>query len=234
MFNIIWMKVRRVTRYPDYLNQEFYIFRNVITENAAEAFYKDALFEWPVANFAMSNLAPLSPEDSVGWVCNNFIRYFLAFIFWELFNVLITRNNLPKASILRASLASSPRPPGQGYKKSGLELLRWVTLGHHYDWTNKVYPADKPADAFPSNVAAFFEAVARSVATLLRQLPQNPPDVAKLTAETAVAGLLSSVSAFENFRSEAAIVNYYRKKTTMGFHVDNAEFSETAPLISIR
>lgn len=34
--------------------------------------------------------------------------------------------------------------------------LRWITLGGQYDWTNKVYPQEKPP-AFPTDLAALLE-----------------------------------------------------------------------------
>ncbi|CAH8287794.1 unnamed protein product, partial [Schistosoma turkestanicum] len=37
----------------------------------------------------------------------------------------------------------------------------------------------------------------------------------------------------QNYKPEASIVNYYRTKTTMGFHSDDAELNKEAPLISI-
>lgn len=36
--------------------------------------------------------------------------------------------------------------------------LRWVTLGGQYDWTNKVYPEEKPPD-FPRDIADLIEGV---------------------------------------------------------------------------
>jgi len=34
--------------------------------------------------------------------------------------------------------------------------LHWVTLGGQYDWTNRVYPGERPPD-FPPDVASFLE-----------------------------------------------------------------------------
>ncbi|KAK3941450.1 alpha-ketoglutarate-dependent dioxygenase abh1 [Diplogelasinospora grovesii] len=34
--------------------------------------------------------------------------------------------------------------------------LHWVTLGGQYDWTNRVYPGERPPD-FPADIAAFLE-----------------------------------------------------------------------------
>ncbi|KAK2033930.1 alkylated DNA repair protein AlkB [Colletotrichum zoysiae] len=36
--------------------------------------------------------------------------------------------------------------------------LHWVTLGGQYDWTNRIYPEDRPPQ-FPSDVAQFLEAL---------------------------------------------------------------------------
>lgn len=36
--------------------------------------------------------------------------------------------------------------------------LRWITLGGQYDWTNKVYPQEKPP-AFPADLAALLEGI---------------------------------------------------------------------------
>ncbi len=112
------------------------------------------------------------------------------------------------------------RPSGD--QKTPLDQLRWVTLGHHYDWTNKVYPENCEAP-FPAKAASFFKSVALATEQLLQQLPQDRG-----------SSLLTPRSYFTNYKPEASIVNYYRKKTTMGFHVDNAEASKYAPLISIR
>ncbi|VDM35096.1 unnamed protein product [Hydatigera taeniaeformis] len=97
-----------------------------------------------------------------------------------------------------------------------LEKLRWVTLGYHYDWDNKIYPPGCQSQ-FPTKWRDFFKSIALTVSEVVGDRQS----------------LLTTRSFYENFRPEASIVNYYRKKTTMGFHIDNSEVCKRAPLISI-
>ncbi|KAL5104606.1 Nucleic acid dioxygenase ALKBH1 [Taenia crassiceps] len=87
-----------------------------------------------------------------------------------------------------------------------LDRLRWITLGYHYDWDNKVYPPGCQSQ-FPTKCGDFF----KSIASIMSEVVGDRQD------------LLTQRSYYDNFVPEASIVNYYRKKTTMGFHIDDSE-----------
>lgn len=98
-----------------------------------------------------------------------------------------------------------------------MNRLRWITLGYHYDWDNRVYPQGCQTE-FPIQSGQFY----KSVASIISKVVLDKPN------------LLTPRHYYDNFIAEASIVNYYRNKTTMGFHVDDAEIAKRAPLISIR
>ncbi|VUZ49880.1 unnamed protein product [Hymenolepis diminuta] len=100
--------------------------------------------------------------------------------------------------------------------KSILDRLRWITLGYHYDWDNKIYPPGCESP-FPTRCGQFFSSVASK---MLEIVGDNK-------------NLFTGRDYFSNYVPEASIVNYYRKKTNMGFHVDDCEVSKRAPLISV-
>ncbi len=104
-------------------------------------------------------------------------------------------------------------------KNAHVDKLRWVTLGYHYDWTNKVYPEGCYSE-FPTSAAEIFISLAQSMGHIIESLPETP--------------LKTSKEMYFEFVPEAAIVNYYRKSTTMGFHIDQAELNKAAPLVSVR
>lgn len=49
-------------------------------------------------------------------------------------------------------MAHAPIPISKVMQKS----LRWITLGGQYDWTNKVYPVERPPE-FPADVGSLLE-----------------------------------------------------------------------------
>ncbi|VDD82358.1 unnamed protein product [Mesocestoides corti] len=155
--------------------QEFFIFRGAVSESVVQSLYEEALFAWPPADYAKSNL-PNPISDAKTW-----LRGFV-----------------------------------EPWKYRFLDQLRWVTLGYHYDWAKKVYP-DNCCGSFPTKLAVFYKSVALTVAEEIRHED----------------GLLTHPSCYTTFTPEASIVNYYRKKTTMGFHIDDTEVSKLAPLISV-
>lgn len=57
-------------------------------------------------------------------------------------------------------VAFNPKDPGVHKALSIKQVLErklhWVTLGGQYDWTNRIYPGERPPD-FPPDVAAFLE-----------------------------------------------------------------------------
>uniref|UniRef100_A0A0X3PT29 Alkylated DNA repair protein alkB homolog 1 n=1 Tax=Schistocephalus solidus TaxID=70667 RepID=A0A0X3PT29_SCHSO len=103
-------------------------------------------------------------------------------------------------------------------RQSALEQLRWITLGYHYDWTNKTYP-EECYSPFPEDASKLFQSISSVIAAFLPSIQKGSP--------------LTAANRYSNFVPQAAIVNYYRKKTTMGFHVDAAEPNRLAPLISV-
>ncbi|KAL5971774.1 Nucleic acid dioxygenase ALKBH1, partial [Taenia solium] len=128
------------------------------------------------------------------------------------------RNNIVESKIdsdlwLRSFLEFS----NPGRTAQLLDRLRWITLGYHYDWDNKVYPPGCQSQ-FPSKCANFFKSIALTISEVIGDRQD----------------LLTQRSYYDNFIPEASIVNYYRKKTTMGFHIDDSEICKRAPLISIR
>lgn len=57
-------------------------------------------------------------------------------------------------------VAFEPKDPGLHKPLSIKQVLErklhWVTLGGQYDWTNRIYPGERPPD-FPPDIAAFLE-----------------------------------------------------------------------------
>ncbi|CAH8866941.1 unnamed protein product [Trichobilharzia szidati] len=86
--------------------------------------------------------------------------------------------------------------------------LRWVTLGYHYQWSDRTYDQSKVGE-FPS---------------LLNEITVHVVNFLRHLIETEKC---------RKYKPEASIVNYYRTKTTMGFHSDDAELDKEAPLVSI-
>ncbi|KAH8856537.1 Nucleic acid dioxygenase ALKBH1 [Schistosoma japonicum] len=98
--------------------------------------------------------------------------------------------------------------------------LRWVTLGYHYQWSERAYDESKIGE-FPELLS---ETVV-SIVNFLKQLIEN--------GEILSNNYSNLLEKCKNYNPEASIVNYYRTKTTMGFHSDDAEVDKEAPLISI-
>lgn len=129
-----------------------------------------------------------------------------------------SRNNLLESTINSDLwLRSFIEFPNLSRATQLLDRLRWITLGYHYDWDNKVYPPGCQSQ-FPTKCGDFFKSVALTMSEVIGDRQD----------------LLTQRSYYDNFIPEASIVNYYRKKTTMGFHIDDSEVSKRAPLISIR
>ena len=90
--------------------------------------------------------------------------------------------------------------------------LRWVTLGYHYNWTDRVYD-DNDKNEFP-------------------------PDLAKLASKYAERNFLIFhhlfiVVGYSNFKSEAAIVNFYNLDSNLCAHLDNVEKTMEMPIVSV-
>eukprot|EP00316_Scyphosphaera_apsteinii_P024644 CAMPEP_0119335598 /NCGR_PEP_ID=MMETSP1333-20130426/89913_1 /TAXON_ID=418940 /ORGANISM="Scyphosphaera apsteinii, Strain RCC1455" /LENGTH=331 /DNA_ID=CAMNT_0007346187 /DNA_START=24 /DNA_END=1019 /DNA_ORIENTATION=+ len=81
-----------------------------------------------------------------------------------------------------------------------LARLSWLTLGYHYQWTERRYDLAKHSSF--------------------------PRDLATLASE------LASACSFTLY-PEAAIVNFYGPRSTMGGHRDDAEPCQKAPIVSI-
>ena len=84
-----------------------------------------------------------------------------------------------------------------------VDKLRWATLGYHHDWDTKIYS----------------------------QHGEFPPDLADLSND--VISQFPSLVKGKEYKSEAAIVNYYPMDGTLSGHVDHSEPNKYAPLVSI-
>ena len=87
------------------------------------------------------------------------------------------------------------------------EKLSWATTGYHYDWTKRSYKED-------------------------RKSPM-PPSMTALGSLFAECDSSQSKSQLHSFTTEASIVNYYSKKSSMGGHRDDLELDFTKPVVSI-
>ena len=84
-----------------------------------------------------------------------------------------------------------------------LGKLRWISLGPQFDWTNRVYKEDIP----------------------YRELPES----LKHLAESLVKQLDIPVA----YQADAALLNFYASKDTLGGHKDDAELDLSQPLVSM-
>ncbi|KER23860.1 hypothetical protein T265_14550 [Opisthorchis viverrini] len=109
---------------------------------------------------------------------------------------------------------------GKSWDRTPLGKLRWITFGYHYQWSDRRYEESKYGE-FPPLLA--------KISTQIVHLLQT-----ELSSTTLGSDVTQLVQACADFQPEAAIVNYYRGKTNMGFHTDNVEFDKKAPLVSIR
>lgn len=96
--------------------------------------------------------------------------------------------------------------------------LRWMTLGHQYDWTRKVYPLSSPFKVDLDTSAA--QAMNDSPPAGEREPPPFPTDIKQL-----VEGLVP-------MKAEAAIVNFYSPGDTLSLHRDVSEMC-SQPLVSL-
>ncbi|KAF6773480.1 hypothetical protein AHF37_07719 [Paragonimus kellicotti] len=102
-----------------------------------------------------------------------------------------------------------------------MEKLRWITFGYHYQWDDRCYRESKRG-VFPALLADVSTQIANLLSEELTHGSLAKLDLAMNYAEVC-----------DNFVPEASIVNYYRGKTTMGFHTDEVEFDKKAPLVAI-
>ncbi|BFZ61295.1 hypothetical protein YB2330_002357 [Saitoella coloradoensis] len=86
--------------------------------------------------------------------------------------------------------------------------LRWITLGHQYNWTSKTYPATPPPP-FPTDIALLSS-------RLVSLLPSEP-----------------SSTTSTSWLAQTAIVNFYSPGDTLSPHTDHSEPNHTAPLLSL-
>ncbi|TGZ74701.1 hypothetical protein CRM22_000805 [Opisthorchis felineus] len=108
---------------------------------------------------------------------------------------------------------------GKSWDRTPLGKLRWITFGYHYQWSDRRYEESKYGE-FPPLLAKISTQIVRLLQT-------------ELSSTTVGIDVTQLVQACADFQPEAAIVNYYRGKTNMGFHTDNVEFDKNAPLVSI-
>jgi alkylated DNA repair protein alkB family protein 1 len=88
-----------------------------------------------------------------------------------------------------------------------LNRLRWVTLGHQYNWSKKEYHFDR--------------------------VPEFPPGLEQLTKE--IVEITSGLTGYDPslWKPEAGIVNFYQPGDTLTAHQDKSEINEIAPLLSL-
>ena len=88
---------------------------------------------------------------------------------------------------------------------SAFKKLRWVNLGYSYDWTHRKYKISEEPNS------------------------QIPVEISEKLIQIAV----EKSKTCESFKPETAIVNYYYLDSSMGPHVDDAEFDLSRPVISV-
>ncbi|CAH8660441.1 unnamed protein product [Dicrocoelium dendriticum] len=111
---------------------------------------------------------------------------------------------------------------GKTWEQTVMGKLRWITFGYHYQWSNRRYE-----ESLRGNIPDVLGQVTTDVVnSLLLELTNG--------SLVDVDGAPELAEACIGFHPEAAIINYYRAKTTMGFHADDAEFARKSPLVSIR
>ncbi|CAH8604158.1 unnamed protein product [Schistosoma intercalatum] len=98
--------------------------------------------------------------------------------------------------------------------------LRWITLGYHYQWSERIYNESKVGE-FPSLLYGTTVNIINFLKHLIEKGEISSRNSSRLLEQC------------RNYTPEASIVNYYRTKTTMGFHSDDAEIDKEAPLVSI-
>ena len=85
--------------------------------------------------------------------------------------------------------------------------LRWLTLGHQYDWTKKEYHLDR--------------------------VPPFPSKLARITTEIVQA--IEGITKYPHtkWKPEAGIVNFYQPGDSLTAHQDRSELTADPPLLSI-
>ncbi|KAJ2391242.1 hypothetical protein GGI23_005456 [Coemansia sp. RSA 2559] len=119
----------------------------------------------------------------------------------------------PAISTPKDKFYLQPAPAGEL-----LERLRWCTLGMQYNWTTKEY--DLGTSAFDIEI----DGLVRSIAIAATQ-PENNRGNGRWPCANNFEG--------DKYVSQAGIVNYYDKRSSMAGHVDKTEEIMDAPLISL-
>mmetsp|Transcript_15061 Transcript_15061/g.26608 ORF Transcript_15061/g.26608 Transcript_15061/m.26608 type:complete len:408 (-) Transcript_15061:93-1316(-) len=114
--------------------------------------------------------------------------------------------NLASESELRQGLADF----AEGKPDTVVERLRWVTLGHQYDWTAREYLPASEAPPLPPELCALAEAAAAAVPL--------PPDAAARPFEAAICNIYHAVR---------------RPSDRLGGHRDDVEPDVASPLVSV-
>ncbi|QDZ19016.1 alpha-ketoglutarate-dependent dioxygenase AlkB [Chloropicon primus] len=91
-----------------------------------------------------------------------------------------------------------------------LDRLRWVSLGPQYDWTRRVYRDDVPCRGLPRRLKELADALVRDL-----------------------RGASGRVQASGGYSADAALLNFYGSKDTLGGHKDDAELDLSQPLVSV-
>jgi alkylated DNA repair protein alkB family protein 1 len=85
--------------------------------------------------------------------------------------------------------------------------LRWLTLGHQYNWTKKEYHFDRVPEV-PESIKSLSYEIVKSFEHIIHYDPKL-------------------------WRPEAGIVNFYQPGDSLMAHQDKSEINTTAPLLSI-
>lgn len=103
--------------------------------------------------------------------------------------------------------------------ESILNKLRWATLGYHHNWDTKVNDSDLNKPLFEKYSLQVYTEDNKS------DFPRDLADLSEVIAYNL---------GFEDFVSEAAIINYYHMDSTLSGHTDHSEKNLKAPLFSFR
>lgn len=107
---------------------------------------------------------------------------------------------------------------GQTFKST--QELRWVTLGHQYDWTTRSYDSYVP---FPKELA---ELAQKAVAQVISSVPLEDQGLCK--------EIVKGWGALP-YRPNCAIINFYRGSDRLRGHTDEVECNDGQgiPLVSL-
>lgn len=126
-------------------------------------------------------------------------------------------------------------PIHQTRSSTDFERLRWVTLGHQYDWSRRCYHSAAHGEEvqLPDALSLVAQHIAQQVDSAVERFSST-----KGVSATTKAKCKEHLDCplFPGYRPNAAIMNIYRGKDRLGGHIDDAEMGREKrphPLISI-